>query len=229
MGRVLHVVRLHLLTWRYLFWPWGVLAAAFAVNLLIFGIAGDAIEVKSTGGLMSIYLVMLIYCTQSVSQNFPYTLGMSVSRRSFYLATALVTTGISITFGLGVYLLSILERVTGGWGMHLRFYRLDFMETGNPVTQILVYIVPFLVLGFIGMFCGVVLRRWGLNGIFALTIVTIVVLGGGTALITWQHGWTTIGDWLTGQSTAALFAGWPVLLAVPLAIAGYLGLRRASA
>ena len=86
---------------------------------------------------------------------------MSISRTTFYLATSLVTIGASIAFGLGIYLLSLLEQATGGWGMHLHFFRLAFMNTGNPVTQILVYVVPFLVLGFIGTCYAVILRRWG--------------------------------------------------------------------
>jgi hypothetical protein len=195
---------------------------------MIFGFSGNAIPTRSTGGLMSIYLVF-IFSGQGISQVFPYAVGMSVSRRTFYLATSLVTIGTSIAFGLGIYLLSLLEKATGGWGMRLHFYRLEFMNTGNPLTQILIYIVPFLVLGFIGMFWGVVLRRWGATGIYALVLATIVGFGGAVALVTWQHGWAAIANWFTDQSTVALIVGWPCAIAVLLAVAGYAGLRRAPA
>jgi hypothetical protein len=228
MDRVLAVVRVHLVSRAALYWPWAILACAFAVNLAIFGLLGDSIPTRSTGGLMSIYIVF-IFSGQGISQYFPYALGMSISRTTFYLATSLVTIGLSIAFGLGLYLLSLLEQATGGWGIGLHFYRLAFMNTGNPLTQILMYIVPFLVLGFIGTFCAVVLRRWGANGIYTLTIGAIVAFSGVAALITWQHGWQTIVNWIAGQSTAALIIGWPSVIAALLAIAGYAGLRHATA
>jgi hypothetical protein len=227
MDRVLAVVRVHLVSRVALFWPWAILACAFAVNLVIFGLLGDSIPTRTTGGLMSIYIVF-IFSGQGVSQYFPYALGMSISRTTFYLATSLVTIGMSIVFGLGIYLLSLLELATGGWGMRLHFYRLAFMDTGNPVTQMLVYVVPFLVLGFIGTFYAVVLRRWGANGIYALTIVAIIAFGGAAALLTWRHGWQTMASWFADQSTVALIIGWPSVIAALLAVVGYAFLRRAT-
>ncbi len=228
VDRVRAVVRVHLLSRAALFWPWAILACAFAVNLMIFGGFQDAIQYKYTGGLMSIYIVFL-FSGQGVSQFFPYALGMSVSRRTFYIATSLVTIGMSIVFGLVIYLLSLLEHATGGWGIGLHFYRLPFMETHNPATQILVYVVPFLVLGFIGTFCGVILRRWGPTGIYVLMLGSTVALGGATALITWRHDWVAFANWFTTQSTTALLVGWPSVVAAILALAGYAGMRHATA
>jgi hypothetical protein len=228
MDRVFAVVRVHLVSRAALFWPWAILACAFAVNLAIFGLLGHSIPTRSTGGLMSIYIVF-IFSGQGISQYFPYALGMSISRTTFYIATSLVTIGMSIAFGLGIYLLSLLERATGGWGIGLHFYRLAFMTTGHPFTQVLVYIVPFLVLGFIGTCYAVILRRWGANGIYTLTIAAIVAFGGAAALITWRHGWAATARWFTDQSTVALIIGWPAVIAALLAIAGYAGLRRATA
>ncbi len=229
MNRIVTVVRIQLQSRTVLIWPWAILATAFAVNLLIFGTFLHDLAYRSTGGLASIYIIMLIIGSQCISQFFPYALGMSVSRRAFYLGTALLTLGMSVVFGAALYLISIAERLTGGWGIRLHFFRLGFMETGNPVTQLLVYVVPFLVVGFTGIFCGVVLRRWGMNGMFILMIASIVAFGGGATLITWRHGWGAIANWFTTSSASGLIAGWPSLVALAFALAGYAGIRRASA
>jgi hypothetical protein len=229
MSRVLSVARVHLLSRMFLAWPWAILASSFAINLVIFGSLGSAIENHTSGGLASIYIVMMIFGGGCVAQMFPYMIGLSVSRRSFYLATSLVTAGLSIAYGIGIYLLSLIEGATGGWGIGLHFFDLGFLSTGNPATQVLVYIGPFLALGFLGMFLGAIHRRWGMNGIFVLCIAAIVVLGGTTALLAVHNGWAPLGHWFAGQSTLAVIAGWPVVIAVLFAVAGYLPLRHATA
>ena len=66
MDRVLAVVRVHLVSRAALFWPWAILACAFAVNLAIFGLLGDSIPTRTTGGLMSIYIVF-VFSGQGIS------------------------------------------------------------------------------------------------------------------------------------------------------------------
>lgn len=51
-------------------------------------------------------------------------------------------------------------------------------------------------------------------------------MGGVSVLITWQQGWTRVGEWLGDQSPVGLVAGWPLLFGVVVAAAGYLGIRR---
>jgi hypothetical protein len=230
MSQVLRVVRVHLVNWRpMLAWPWAILGVSFAVNLAIFGAVGGQLPPGTvTGGLGSIYVVALIVCAGWISQVFPFALGLSVTRRTFYAATALLLLAGSVLFGVALYLISLVERATDGWGMSLHFFALGFMGRHNPAAQILLYVVPFLVLGFIGIFAAVVFKRWGVNGLFALLLVTIVVLGGLVALVTWRRGWPAVGHWFTGQSVVTLMAGWPALLAVVLAAGGYLAIRRAT-
>ena len=76
-------------------------------------------------------------------------------------------------------------------------------------------------------FCGLVFKRWGMNGVFTLGLTALLAAGGLIALVTWQREWGAIGRWLIDQPTG-LIAGWPALLAVLLAGAGYLAIRRAT-
>lgn len=70
------------------------------------------------------------------------------------------------------------------------------------------------------------LQALGSLGLYVLTIGTILGVGGVSVLITWQQGWTRVGEWLGDQSPVGLVAGWPLLFGVLVAAAGYLGIRR---
>lgn len=228
--RILNVARLHLVAWpSVLGWPWAILASSLLINLAIFAAIGDQVPDKSvTGGLVSIYIVVMIACGQAITQTFPFAMGLSVTRKAFYAATSLLVVSQAIGFAIMLFLLKLVEDATDGWGMNLRFFGIQGVAQSNALLQILVYAVPFAVFGFVGVFSGVVFKRWGLNGVFTLGLATLLVFGGLIALITWQREWGAVGRWLVDQSTVSLIAGWPALLAALLAGAGYLAIRRAT-
>jgi len=125
-------------------------------------------------------------------------------------------------------LLKLIEDGTGGWGVSMRFFAVPWIAQSNGFLQFLVFAVPFLVLGFLGVFVGMLVKRWGLAGMFTAGLAAMVVLGAVAALLTWLRAWPAIGDWLTGQSAVSLVAGWPMVLAAALAGGGYLAIRRAT-
>ena len=229
MKRVLATSRLHLIGWRSsLGWPWAILGISFVVNLAVFASIGDIPDGAITGGVSSIYIVVLIVWGGAITQVFPFAMALSVTRREFYLATTLVVVAESLGFGLVLFLCKLLEDATGGWGISLRFFAPGFVAQDNPVTQVLVYAVPMLAMSFAGIFCAVVFKRWGLNGVFTLMVAAAVLAGGAVALITRRGWWGAVGHWLVEQPAVSLVAGWPALLAVVLAAAGFLAIRRAT-
>ena len=126
-----------------------------------------------------------------------------------------------------LYLLELLEHATGGWGIALPFFDLLPATHGNNPVNVLTYGVPMFVFSCLGVFLGTVTKRWGVNGFFALTALSVVGFGLVIVLITWLQRWSTIGHWLAGQSELALLVGWILVPAVLLAGGGYGVLRRA--
>jgi hypothetical protein len=230
MSRILQATRLPLVAWRSTFgWPWGILALSFAVNLAFFASIGDRIpKGQTTGGLSSIYVVVLIFAGQSITQIFPFALGLSVTRRTFYAAIWLFVLAEAVAFSVLLYLLKLVEDATNGWGISLSFYGLPFLVERNGFLQILVYLGPFILVGAIGIFSGVILKRWGLNGILALTATVLVATGAAATLVTWLGRWQAVANWFADQSTLSLMAGWPILLGLILAGFGFVIIRRAT-
>ncbi|MBF9129396.1 hypothetical protein I0C86_10480 [Plantactinospora sp. S1510] len=229
MSRLLPVIRVQLVGWpNTLGFPWLLLTLIFGVNYAIFLAIGDVDDGPKTGAIASIYIVMFVAAINSITQLLPFTMALSVIRRTFYLAASLLLLAESAVFGTALYLFALLEDATGGWGLGLEFFGLGFLDQDNPLLQILVYTVPFIALGFLGIFIAVYYKRFGMTGMYLLVICKLLVLAALALLATWLDLWSGIGQWLGDQPTAAWLAGWPALLAALLAGAGYATIRRVT-
>ncbi|GAA4966119.1 hypothetical protein HD597_006986 [Nonomuraea thailandensis] len=231
MNRIRQVARLQMPAWpQILGWTWGMTAVAFGINLLSVMANHDPGDgVTNTGGLVSLCGVAIGMATVSVTQIFPYALGMSVTRREFYLAWSLLAVVQSVLYALVLCLLGAVEQATGYWGWGMRFFGLPFMDDAHPVLLLLGYAVPMLVVTHLGILLGTVHLRWGTTGVLASLTLAFTALGLAAALITWTRRWHAIGRWLLDQSPTALLAGWPVLVAAAFAVGGYRLIRRATA
>lgn len=227
MSRVMNAARLHIVAPGYsLVVPWVIMASSLLINILIWAVA-DLGEVPdaTTAGLASLYVTLVFVYIQAVTSLLPFGMGLGLSRRTFFLGTGLFAVVQALAYGIALHVLLVIERATNGWGVNLTFFR-GFWEVGNPVSQVLVFAVPMAVTAFLGIALGVVYKRFGSLGMYVLTIGLILGLGVAAALITWQERWIAIGEWFGDQTTIGLAAGWPLLLGVLFAAAGYLGIRR---
>ena len=231
MKRVFDVARIQTVNWFWIFvFPVVLLLLIFALNLGLFAAIGDAAppEGRVTGALLSIYMVVLGAHLQTMTQVFPFALGLSATRRAFYAATGLVVGAQSVIFGVLLLVFGRIEMATGGWGINLRFFGLPFLLQDGLLAQWLVYTVPFLALSAVGVFIGVVFKRWSQAGFYALAVGSGVVLAGLAIVVTWQRWWPAVGSFFIDQSTFALLVGYPLVIAVVLGGAGWLAIRRAT-
>ncbi|MFI7428692.1 ABC transporter permease [Micromonospora sp. NPDC049836] len=231
MTRILDVARMHTVAWLgQLAWPWAIMGISLGTNLLIFASIDEAAPGKNTtGGLASLYIVCALVAAASITQVFPFALGMGVTRRTFYLATTIVNLVQAVAYGVLLYLLNLVEGATNGFGIQLRFFRVPYVDVSNDLLQIAVYAVPFLFLNFLAIFVAVWYVRFGTNGLFATGAVAILVIGLLIALITWQGWYGDIWQWLSSQHQASLLVGWPALLAAMAGLGGMVAIRRANA
>jgi hypothetical protein len=230
MTRLLAAARLHTVMWPAAYgWPLLIMAIPFAINLVLFAtVLGRLDPPPPTGALVSIYVGVAIIAAASVPHLLRYALGMSVTRTRFYAATALVAALQSLVYAVLLTVLGLVERATGGWGVNLQFFAPDFLWVGNPLVQVVVYAVPFLLCSAKGIAAGVVVTRWGGNGMLTLVTSALLVLGAVVVLITWLKGWPAVWEWFGAQPTLALFAGWPLLFVAAAAGAGLWWIRRVT-
>jgi hypothetical protein len=231
MSRILAVARLQALGRRDgLLWPLAILAIAFSVNLGIFAAAGSTFgDDPVTGGLASIYITSLAFGAVAITQQFPFALGMSVTRREFSAALGLFVVAQSLLYAVLLVILQAVEDATDGWGVRLRFFGVGVLDDYGVFTQLLIYAVPLLLMSLIGIAFGALFVRWKVNGVFTTIGALLLVAGGSVALITRAGNWTAIGHWLADQSALTLFAGLPFVLVLLLAAVSWTTLRRATA
>ena len=171
MKTLVNVARYHLVNRiTYVALPWAILAFSFLVNLAIAAMAPAQPGGMYTGGLVSIYVFLLICGVLSMTAELPFGLMLGVSRRGYYLGTALLVLALGIAYGLALTVLQALERATGGWGYSLHYFRVPWIMNG-PWYQTWVTSFVLLVLFFLyGMWYGLVYRRWNLVGLVTFAV-----------------------------------------------------------
>lgn len=210
--------------------PWLILGLAFAINLVIFALVPDppAGEPKVTGGLLSIYIFVIVAHLVTMTQVFPFALGLSVTRRDFFTGTALFVLAQSAVQGLLLTLLLAVEQVTGGWGMGLHFFGIPFLTQQNWALQWLIYTVPFVFFSFVSILAGTILTRFGRLGMWIASVGLLLLAGVATVIVSWQEAWPAVGRFFSDTPAAMLFAGYPAIVGALAAGVAYLFLRGAS-
>jgi hypothetical protein len=75
---------------------------------------------------------------------------------------------------------------------------------------------------------GVVFKRWGQLGVYAVVIAFGVIVAVAVVLVTWLQLWSAVGSFFVDTPPLVLLAGYPLLLALVLGAAGFLAIRRAT-
>jgi hypothetical protein len=229
MNRTLATARMHLVNPLLTIGvPWAIVLLSFAINLPIWALtdAGKAPGGGITGGVLSLYITVLVVYVQSVTQLLPFAMGMSISRRTFYRGTALVAVASALAYGIALSVLTQVEDATGGWGVGLQFWAPGPVDVDNWALQVVVSGAPMLAAAFLGVGIGVVMKRWGQLGLWSLVVGALLVFGGLAILVSWQQAWGDVGTWLTDQSMLTLAVLIPAVLSVVAAGLSFAGLRR---
>jgi hypothetical protein len=243
MSTLIKVARYHLVQpFQYLGLTWMVLAFTFAVNEIIFAVAPVShhtvttahglvsvanTDGRYTGALCSFFILFLVLGVTSIGRSLPFGLALGMSRRSYYAGTALLAVVLACADGLALTALQAIERATGGWGVHMHFFRVAYLLNGPWYLTWLTSFVGLALLFVYGMWFGIVHRRWNLFGTLTFIAAQVTVLLGAVLVITWAHGWTGVGHFFTGLTVAGL-TGLLAALAVALLAGGHATIRRAT-
>jgi len=208
--------------------PWVVLALDFLIILVIVaqypGRHGQAVYV---GALAGIYVVLIVTGALSIARQLPFALALGVSRRSFYAGTALLALALAVAavYGLGLTVLQLIERGTGGWGLNLHFFRVPYLLAGPWYLSWLTSFVGLALILAWGMWFGIVYRRWNLAGLLSFIAVQVLAVVAVLLIIGGAHAWHGVSRFFTTLTIGGL-TGLLALLTVALLAGGYATVRR---
>ena len=216
---------------------WIILGIIFAVNwliwLLIVTSAGpDAMANASqgmawSGASMYLFVYMMVIAIQAVNASFPLALGWGSTRRDFSLGSAVVWVALSLIYSVGFTILSVIERVTNGWGLGGVMFNAIYYGDAPWYERFLLSLAVFLFFFFVGSALAAAYVRWKAMGLIVFfALLTLLLIGGaagGTFTDAWPRGWATIGG-LGGGGIAA----WSLVITVVAGLIGWLLLRKAT-
>src|SRR5215831_5022063 len=203
MKTLVNVARYHLVDrLTYLALPWGIMAFSFLVNLVIATVLPSP-QGDYTGGLVTIYIFLFVCGALSMTRSLPFGLMLGVSRRSYYLGTALLMVALGVVYGLGLTVLQAVERATGGWGLAVHFFRVPWIMDG-PWYQTWLTSFVLLVLFFLyGMWYGLVFRRWSLLGLVAFIGAQMLAALAVVVAVSLTSNWHAFGHFFAALTVPA--------------------------
>ena len=210
---------------NYVTVPWVALALLFAVQWAVIAMLGTR-DIQLTG-LVAIYAVFFIAGAGNVARSLPFGLALGLSRRSYYLGTVLLALALAVADGLLLAGLQEIERATGGWGLGMHFYRVDYILDGAWYLTWLTSFVALSLAFVYGMWWGLVHLRWRRLGIRAFVVVQIAVLLSIGLAADRFGSWPSIGRFF-GDLTATGLTGFGAIVAATLIAGGYVTIRRTA-
>ena len=235
--RILNVVRLHLTNpWTTIILPWFILIAILLANIAIWWLilsntpTADIADVRDglgySGASTYIFVYIMVVAVQAIAVTFPFALGYGVTRRDYYLGTALTFLGLSAMFSVGLTILSLIEEATDGWGLGGRMFTTFYYGDGWP-QRLFIYFTAFLFFFSVGMAAASIWVRWKANGLIAFFVGLGVIVIGGAALLTLTQNWPAFGAFFANAGFVGSFA-WSLVISAIAAIGGFFILRRAT-
>jgi hypothetical protein len=233
--RVWSVVRLHAANpWPTLCLPWLILLAVFAMTYSIWRITAAAVEAplggdtfRVGGGILFVFVYMLVAAVQAMNLTFRFALGLSVARRDYYLGTSVYFVFLSLLYGVGLGALGTVERLTDGWGVHGAFFAPPTVVDLEWWRLAYVYVLVMAFFLFVGAAVATLYQRWKSNGIVAFFVGLGVVMVGAAWLITATAKWSDVGAFFVRYQVVGT-ASWSLVLTALAAVFGFLVLRRAT-
>lgn len=237
-ARLLNVVKLHFANpWMSITFPWIILGVIFAANLAIWALiflntpesehADIAQGFQWSGASLYIFVYMMVVAVQAINVTFQFALGYGVTRRDYYIGTALHFVLLAAMYAIGLTILSVVEEATNGWGLGGRMFTAAYFGDGPWFERLFIYFTLLIFFFFVGAAAAAVFVRWKSFGLTTFFIVLGLLLIAVGFVISVTDSWGAVGQFLETAGWVGTYA-WSLVISAIAAIAGYLILRRAT-
>lgn len=226
--RSIAIARVHAQNWQIAFvWPVGILAVIAVITWAVLASADGGAEID-TGGATFVFFFGMVLFAQGIAQFLPFTMGMGVTRREFFLSTIGVAVVHALIYGVGLSLLSVIERSTDGFGVGMIMFSLAHPLAGNTAVELAFFVAATGLCNIVGMLFGAIYLRWRVTGMWAFGTAVTVVIGALIVLITWQGWWTSLGSAVADTPRPITMVLLPLVAAVAAAPGVWAVLRRTT-
>ncbi|WP_104081937.1 hypothetical protein [Cryobacterium sp. Y11] len=237
-ARIWNVVRLHLVDRRtYIGIPWLIVGMAFVVTVFFAQIVGftngglgtpDAIAgQRYSWAVLAPQGYLIAVGVQAISFGFPLALGFGVTRRDFYLGTALLFVLISAANALAFAVLTQLEQLTEGWWIDTYMFNAIWLGIDGFWVDLFSFFVMQLLVFFVGASIATIYMRGRMPGMLVFWSSLALAIAGAVTIITFTSNSPTVAIWFGAQGIAGIFA-WLLVPTALAAIGGFWALRRAT-
>ncbi|MCH5585242.1 hypothetical protein MK805_09700 [Shimazuella sp. AN120528] len=222
MNHITGVMNMHFKAKWWFFIPWIITFLIFGSNLVISFLIG--VPISYPGSIAPTCISLLVIAIVIVIRMFPFALGLSVRRTDFFLGATSIFAVISAGFAIVLFLFSLVEQWTGGWGTKLHFFHLSYLNDGSVIEQLLTSFVFMLNMCFLGVVIGSIFQRFGRTGLLIFFGTVFVVATIGSLIYGW---WVDIFHLFIQHSAFELAIG-SIPLVVIYILASYVMLRKAT-
>lgn len=212
--------------WSLIYIPSIILFSSFFVNIIVsFLIPSD--EPFYTGGISSLMVYMFVFGILSIAHLFPFAIGLSVRRIDFFTGNVIMGLISSTILAVLLYIFSVIENSTNGWGNRLHFFHFPYVNDGTIWEQIVMYILLITMLYFTGSLIASFFLRYGGKGMLISALVIVLLGTIATLLVSYYDAWIDIFNWFVGK-TAVGIAYWFIPFILIYLIASYFFLKRST-
>ncbi len=237
-NRILAVFRLHFANpTQMIVQPLAIYLFVFAVNWVIWlivdvsagtHVAGMEKGTSWSGATAFAFVWQLVVAVQAMNKTFPFALGLTSTRRDYYLGTALALVTMSAAWAVLIGVLAVVEDATNGWGLGGHMFSVVYFGHDGPLARTWYVFLLMLLFAFLGTVAGALFVRWRTWGLLGFGAALVILLIGGGAAVALTDAWSAGYRFFAELG----FAGSYPLLLVPIAISGVIGwaaLRGATA
>lgn len=237
--RIVNVAKLHLVNRGAVLWlPLFIMSVIWTCSMLIWWIVSVLVERAGgapdgegpiiMGGANSFLVIyMLVVAVQAINLTFPFAQGYSVTRRDFYLGSALTFLGLSFFYAVLMSGLAWLEAATNGWGLNGYMFGLGMLGIVELAQTFYVYLLALLLFFFVGTAVAAMYVRWRTWGVVGFFTAFGFLVIGLIALATFTDSWGVVGDWLAANGAVGV-ATWSLIVTALAGVAGFFILRHAT-
>jgi hypothetical protein len=230
--RIWNVTRLHFANrFSMIALPWIIIGFVFLVSMVIWISIFAATREQLTGTQWSgattyIFVYFGIAAVQAMNLTFRFAMGMSATRRDYYLGTVLAFVLQGLLFTAVCTLLSYVEDWTNGYGMNAHMFSNVYMGSGPLWERVFTTFAGFLFCFGLGALAGSVYVRWRANGLYTLGAIVVLLGVGFVAVATLTGSWPAVGAWFL-QVRAVGVVAWLLIPMVVSVVVGFFVLRKA--